>query len=169
VIAVALVGAFLIWLLFIRGGDDESNAPNSPQKTVKVVSADGLLGAIAGVGYPVYWVGPKPGVQYEVTRIADGRTYVRYLPTGTKAGTSEPFLTVGSYFIRDAYGVTDRQARLSGGSFRLPRGGIALPNGPNPRSVYVAYPGIDVQIELYDPAAGSALQFVKSHALTPIG
>ena len=169
-IAIALLGAFLIWLLFIKGGEDDSNAPAPAHKTVEVVSAGELLGAMAGVGYPVFWVGAEDGVAYEVTRIADGRTYVRYLPAGSEAESKEPFLTVGSYFINDAYGVTSRQAERSGASsFSLQGNGIALPNGDDPRSVYVAYPDIDVQIEVYDPAPGRALGLVRSGALTPIG
>ena len=169
-IAIALVAVALVWLLFIRGGDDESDAPSSAQKTVQVVSADELLGSIAGAGFPVYWVGEEEGVDYEVTRLADGRIYIRYLPTGAEAETKDPHLTVGSYFVNDAYGVTRRVADRSGrSSFPLAGKGIALPNGDDPLSVYAAYPGIDVQIEVYDPAPGRALELVESGALTPIG
>ena len=172
---IALAVAALVWLLFIRGGDDDSDSNDNPAsaKTVEVVTADELLGAIAGAGFPVYWAGEQPDVTYEVTRITGDRNeiYVRYLPPGAEGETSDPYLTVGSYQVKDAYGVTQRQADESGGSSSFPVNGegIALPNGADPRSVYIAYPGIDVQIEVYSPEAGEALQLVKSGAVSPIG
>lgn len=166
-IALALAAALLVWLLFIRdSGNDQTAQPE--QKTVRVVTAGQLLGALAGVGHPVYWVGRHQGVRYEVTRISDGRTYVRYLPPGAESGSGQPFLTVGSYSVPSAYERIRRLAeRPRASSFRVPGKGIALPNGSDPRSVYLAYPGVDVQIEVYDPGAGRALQLVKS--VTPIG
>jgi hypothetical protein len=175
VIVIAIAVAVLVWLLFIRGGDDESDGGEqaSANKTVEVVSADGLLGAIEGAGFPVYWVGEQPDTSYEVTRITGNRRefYVRYLPPDAEAETEEPYLTVGSYQVADAFGVTRAQADEPGGSSSFPvdEEGIALPNGADPRSVYVAYPGIDVQIEVYSPEAGRALDLVRTGALTPIG
>jgi hypothetical protein len=174
VIVIALAVAALVWLLFIKGDDDNSGSTEAgATKTVQVVTADQLLGAIAGVGFPAYWVGERPDVQYEVTRISGSRNqvYVRYLPPDAEAETKDPYLTVGSYRVKDAYGVTQRQANQPGGSssFPIDGDGIALPNGADPRSVYVAYPGIDVQIEVYSPDAGESLQLVRSGALTPIG
>jgi hypothetical protein len=175
VIVIALAVAALVWLLFISGDDDDSGDDDQAgaQKTVEVVSADELLGAIAGAGFPAYWVGEQPDMSYEVTRITGDRNeiYVRYLPPDAEAETKDPYLTVGSYQVADAYGVTQRQAEESGGSssFPLDGEGIALPNGADPRSVYVAYPGIDVQIEVYSPEAGRALDLVRTGALTPIG
>jgi len=174
VIAIAIAVAALVWLLFIKdGGDDPQSDKAAASKSVEVVSADRLLDAIAGAGYPVYWVGEEPDVSYEVTRITGDRRefYVRYLPPDAEAETGDPYLTVGSYQVTDALGVTQRQADEPGGSSSFPvdGGGIALPNGTDPRSVYVAYPGIDVQIEVYSPEAGEALELVRSGALTPIG
>jgi hypothetical protein len=167
VIALALAAALLVWLLFIRDSGSDQTAQRA-EKTVRVVSADQLLTAFAGVGHPVYWVGKHEGVRYEVTRISDGRSYVRYLPAGAEAGSGRPFLTVGSYSVPNAYERIRRLAERPGeSSFAVPGNGIALPNGNDPRSVYLAYPGVDVQIEVYDPAAGRALQLVKS--VTPIG
>ena len=166
-IALALAAAFLVWLLFIKDSGNDQTAQRA-EKTVRVVSAGQLLGALTGVGHPVYWVGGHQGVRYEVTRISDGRTYVRYLPAGAEAGSGQPFLTVGSYSVPNAYERIRRLAERPGeSSFAVQGKGIALPNGNDPRSVYLAYPGVDVQIEVYDPAAGRALQLVKS--VTPIG
>jgi len=175
VIVIALAVAALVWLLFISGDDDDGSEGDEAgaQKTVEVVAADELLDAIAGAGFPVYWVGEQPDVSYEVTRITGERNeiYVRYLPPDAEAETKDPHLTVGSYQVADAFGVTQRQAEEPGGSSSFPveGEGIGLPNGADPRSVYVAYPGIDVQIEVYSPEAGEALELVRSGALTPIG
>lgn len=174
IVVIALVVAVLVWLLFIRG-DDNSNsggALGGPQvsKNVEVVKASGLANAVAGVGYPVYWIGDRPGVGYELTRISDGRTYIRYLPTGEPAESETPYLTVGSYAQQDAYKVLKRLAARSGAEIvETPGGGVALVRSDKPDGVYVAFPGADTQIEVYDPEPGRALDLVKSGAVTPVG
>ena len=85
IVAIVIAVAVLVWLLFLRGDDDgdepeQSAAGPAATKTVELVSGEDLPGAVADVGYPVYWLGPQEEVQYELTVITDGRTYVRYLP-----------------------------------------------------------------------------------------
>ena len=48
-------------------------------------------------------------------------------------------------------------------------GGIAFYSKSAPTSVYVAYPGSNVQIEVYDPSAAQAAQLVTSGKIVPVG
>jgi hypothetical protein len=169
VIVIVIAVAVLIWLLFIRGGDD-NNSNSEASKRVDLISAPALPNETADVAYPVYWLGPKPGVEYEVTLISDGRTYIRYLPTGVEAQSPDPYLTVGSYEQANAYDVLKGLAKRPGQStVTIPNGGLALRYQGKSNGIYAAFPGDDTQIEIFDPTPGKALDFAKSGALAPVG
>jgi hypothetical protein len=38
----------------------------------------------------------------------------------------------------------------------------------HPASVYVAFPNVNLQVEVYDPAEGRARQLVTSDKITPV-
>jgi hypothetical protein len=139
-------------------------------KTLEVVSASRLLQALTGVGYPVYWVGPRPATEYEVTRFEDGRTFIRYLPEGEPAGSDRPYLTVGSYARPDAVASLEALRKQPGGRrLRLAGGGVGFVQRPRATSVYLAFPGVGTQIEVYDPSPGIALRLVRFGVVAPVG
>ena len=172
VVAVVLAVGLLVWLL-VQGGDSGSSTTTTEEsaaaKTVKVVPESELLEAMKGVGYPVYWAGPRLGVEYEVQRVP-GRAYVRYLPKGEKPETEKPFLTVGSYEEPEALASIRELGQKAGAILvKIPNGGSAYAEGPQATSAYMAFPGVDVQIEVYDPEAGKALSLIRSGAIVPVG
>jgi hypothetical protein len=171
VVAVVLAVGLLVWLL-TQGGGDSSTTPtegSEAAKTVKVVPESELLQAMKGVGYPVYWAGPRLGVEYEVQRLP-GRVYVRYLPKGEKPETEKPFLTVGSYEEAEALASIRELGQKAGAILvKIANGGSAYAEGPQATSAYMAFPGVDVQIEVYDPEAGKALSLIRSGAIVPVG
>lgn len=171
VVAVALAAGLLVWLLFIKGGDDSS----SPEQTapaaqeVRVVPESELLSAMKGVGYPVYWAGPRVGVEYEVSRPEGGRTYVRYLPKGEKAGSERQFLTVGSYEQEDAIDSIRELGQKPGAILtKIAGGGAVYAESPQATSAYLAFPGVNTQIEVFDPEGGEALGLIRSGAIVPV-
>jgi hypothetical protein len=169
VVAVALAVAFLIWLLAIKGdgGGDKSSESSS---TVEAVSVADLKALPGKVGHDVYWAGPKPGYSYELTRTADGKIYVRYLPPGVRVGDKRPaFLTVGTYLYPRAFTTAKRSSRRST-VFKqtLPGGGIAFARKDIPRSVYFAYPGSDYLQEVYDRSPKRARSLVIEGQVRPI-
>ncbi len=173
VVAVALAVGLLVWLLLIKGeGDDSSSAPQaaSGSKQVSLVPASGVLGALEGVGYPVYWAGPRPGVGYEVSRLPEGRTYIRYLPKGEEVESNTPFLTVGNYEQANAL-ESIRELGQNPGAILVETtgGGSAYAEGPEATSAYMAFPGVDTQVEVYDPQGGRALRLIRSGAIVPVG
>jgi len=174
IVVIVIAVAILVWLLFIRGDGDssEEDGAGGPQieKTVNVVPASQLREELASVPYPVYWLGPRPGVDYEVTVISDGRTYVRYLPKEEEPETDNPYLTVGSYAQQNAFDGLEDLARESGEeTTEIPNGGVALTKSDSPESTFVAFPGSDLQIEIYDPQAGRALELAESGDLSQVG
>lgn len=172
IVAVVLAVGLLVWLLVQGGGGSSSTTPTEESeaaKTVKVVPESELLQAMKGVGYPVYWAGPRLGVEYEVQRVP-GRVYVRYLPKGEKPETEKPFLTVGSYEEPEALASIHNLGQKAGAILvKIANGGSAYAEGPQATSAYMAFPGVDVQIEVYDPEAGKALSLIRSGAIVPVG
>jgi hypothetical protein len=127
-----------------------------------------LVDRAKGAGVPIYWMGPKPGVRYELTQTPAGRAYLRYLPAGARAGTSTPYLTIGTYPLPNAFAVTKAAAHGAGVVTIKIAGGFAFYKISSPSNVHIAYPGQDLQVEVYDPSATRAHAIVASGALAPI-
>lgn len=173
-IAVAIAVGLLVWLLLIKGGGNDSNSEadqsSSQSKAVSVVPESGLLGALKGVGYPVYWAGPRVEVEYEVSRPSPERTFIRYLPKGEEAESKRPFLTVGSYRQSGALARIREAGQKPGAVLvKVAGGGAAYAEGPNATSAYLAFPGVDTQIEVFDPKGGESLDLIRSGAIVPVG
>ena len=165
--AVALVAALvavLVWVLVGRGDDEDQRAP------AVGVSLQKLKAIAATIPHRVYWAGPEPMNTYELTRTGDGRIYIRYLPPGTKVGSPRgDFLTVGTYPQDRAFETLKATAKKQGApTIQLSGGGLAFQDKNRPTSVYVAYPGSDYQIEVFEPAGDRALRLVRAGKLVPL-
>jgi hypothetical protein len=169
VVAAALIVAVIAFLL-LSGGDDEDPGTAAPPPTTVVevppaiVSAADLRDVSAELGHPIYWLGPRPGASFELTREGNGDVYVRYLTGGAEAGDPRPrFVTVGTYPVQDAVAAVKRAAAAAGAKpLPIAHGGYAFVNPDNPTSVYFAYPGADYQVEVFAPKAAEALELVTS-------
>lgn len=141
-----------------------------PRAAAKAVSPAGLKGLAASLHHPVYWAGREAGVTYEVERTTGGSVYVRYLPHGVRVGVDKPYLTVGTYRVKNAFSVTKALSRKGGAVLiKVGGGAVAFYNRARPTNVYVAYPGSDVQVEVYDPSPARAAGLVASKRVTPVG
>jgi hypothetical protein len=167
VLAVAVVVGFVVWFAFIRDTDSGNNGgPKS-----EAASATELQNLALEVGHPVYWVGARPRHTYEVTRNSRGDVFIRYLPAGVPVGDQRPnYLTVGTYPFRAAYATLQKSARRKGTiSGSLPNRGIYIIGRARPSSVYLAYRGQDLQIEVFAPSPSLARQLVTSRRVRPVG
>jgi hypothetical protein len=106
----------------------------------------------------------------ELTQEADGSVYLRYLPEGAEAGASQGrSLTVGTYVVAGATGALRRTAARNRGELRrLENGALSLVDPASSRSVYLAFPRSNLQIEVYDPEPGRALKMVKAGAVRQV-
>jgi hypothetical protein len=165
-VALAALVVFVVWLL--SRGDDSSITPE-PRANSVFVSLSGLKTLAEAVPSPIYWVGPQAGHRYELSKTDNDRVWIRYLPEGVAVGSDTPYLTVGTYPMQNAFAVTSQLARQSG-SVKIPiaDGGVALYDTTSPTSVYLAYPGVDEQVEVYDPSAGRAQGIVASGQVRPV-
>jgi hypothetical protein len=162
---VAVVGAVVLgvvlWL--VLGGSGGSKPAQSVAISPVKLSEQGLLTLGRAVPTPIYWVGPIRGRSYELTRSSDGKVYVRYLPKNAKAGASGLYLTVGTYPFRGAAAALRKIAKSDPSLvIKGPNGIVAVVDGKSAKSVHIAYPGSDYQIELFDPSAAGARRLVSS-------
>ncbi len=176
VVAIAVAAAFVIWLV-VRGDDDSSSTNTTDTSATArpigpVASTPAALRALSTSSkQPIYWVGPRPGQTYELTRTSGGRVYVRYLPAGTKVGNRRADYTiVGTYPTENALKVLkDLAKQPNEKSVAAPGGGVAVYSTASPTNVYVAFPGTDVQIEVFDPSAQEARRLVTTGRVAPVG
>jgi hypothetical protein len=179
VVGVAVVIGLLVWLLFIKGDDDESSG-GLPGKVVATevqpfgpasAGGDDLKNAATQVGHPIYWAGRHQDGDVELTLTADGRAFVRYLIGGAQPGDENAnFLTVGTYQVDNAAEAIQEVAGREGReSFDVPGGGVAVADAAEPTRVYFSPAGTDLQVEVFDPEAGRARELVESGQIQPIG
>jgi hypothetical protein len=177
VVAIALAAAFAVWLL-VRDNDDSAGSTTAQTTTAASAPVVGPMAASPAAiraladeaGHPVYWIGPRPNRTYELTRTSSARIFIRYLPPGVRVGNrSAAFTIVGSYPVENAIDVLRDLSQQPGErSASVPGGGLAVYSTSSPNNVYLAYPGSDVQIEVFDPSAARALRLATTGRVVPV-
>jgi hypothetical protein len=164
-VAIGIAALAITWAVVWNGSSGSNSTAATSIKPV-ALSADGLRTLAALVPQPIYWAGPRKHFLYELTRQTNGYVYVRYLPPGVNAGApGAKYLVIATYPVRNAY-----HALLSvahGGQIRIPRGGAALVNAKDPKSVLIAFPGTNYQVEVFDPSPATARQVAVSGSVLP--
>jgi hypothetical protein len=167
-LAVALAAFFVVWFA-LKGGGKHGAA--SPQASNAVAASEPDLKKLAGsLDHPIYWAGPAAGATYELTRLADGRIYIRYLASSDEIGDPRPnYLVVGTYPRPHAFRELKRAARQKGAvRRRLAHGGLLYFSSTRPTNVYFGYPDAHYQVEVYDPSGRTARQLVLTGRIRPI-
>jgi hypothetical protein len=172
-LGMSIAFALVLWLL-IAGTDSTSTSTTSAESTdpsngAEIVSVESLRETASRQGAPIYWAGLPQSSELELSQPAAGRTYVRYLTDEAEAGDPRPFLTVGSYELADPAAALRRQGNQADGVLAsAPRGGVVYFSRSNPRSVYLAYPGVDVEVEIFAPSFKQALELATSGEIAPV-
>lgn len=164
VAVVAVIVAAL--LLFTSLGGAPSPEPGEPQE----VSVQDLRAFASSSDGPVYWAGAVPGRTLELTKTNRNHTYVRYLGAGAQPGDRRAiFTTVATYPRQRSYQEATRAAKLKGAKSRpAPGGGLAVWRDSRPTSVYLAYPGQDALVEVFDPSPQRASKLALSGDIGPV-
>jgi hypothetical protein len=150
----------------VGGHNGGGDASDGDPRLVDVSELEALEGEL---GHPVYWAGPRPAYELELREEAEESVYLRYLPPGVEAGDPRrDLLTVGTYPVPAAQGAVRRAAAAAHAAVaHLSEGGIAFDNSQG--SAYLAYPGSDLQIEVYSPKPGEAMGLIRSGAIEAVG
>ena len=170
---VLLVGAVL-WIAVGRTSSSPSSTSNLTGSIVATpirpvaLSESGLATLARTVGQPIYWAGPRPGYLYELHRTSNGNVYIRYLPQGVNAGApGAKYLTVATYPFRGALPALNNVT--TGRHLSIPRGGVVLVSPTYDKSVHLAYPNVNYQVEVFSPTSGTALSLAQSGQVQPAG
>jgi hypothetical protein len=166
-IALLAILGIVLWL--VLGGDGGN--PASRRAPANAVSIRELNEFAGSIGHPVYWAGSQPRFSYELSHTKDGRVYIRYLPADATVGSTKAnYLTVGTYPQRHAFRTIRAAAKSQGlRPLSIAGGGVAFQYKNKPTNVYLAYPGSNYQIEVFDPAPAVALRLVTSGQIKPVG
>jgi hypothetical protein len=122
------------------------------------------------LGQPIYWASARPQTTLEVRQTAQGYVYVRYLPKGVAVGDPGQYLSVATYPLDNAFAVTEALGKKAGNTtVQLAGGGIAVFSKTAGADAYVAFPGSDFQIEVFDPKPGAARDLVSANKIAPLG
>jgi hypothetical protein len=173
VIAVAAVAAFLVWFFAIRDNGDDNGGRGTAGNTVGPVPASEteIADLASENDQEIFWAGDQPGTtDIELTQTKDGNIYLRYLTGDAPIATPKPsYLTVGTYPFPDALDALEVIAKRPGAVTEdIDNGGLAVTNRDSPTSVYLAYPGQNFQVEVYDPDPERALDLVTSGDIQPV-
>jgi len=165
-IASFLVGSVLTYSVT----SSPDNAPKASSSTFTEVIAgkvalteSELIDAVKKLGVDVYWAGPVSGAKYTLAVPAEGQAYVRYLPNGDGLTDTQPnYVVIATYTTTDAFRATQAAGNQSNGvTFINPEGAAVYYNKDTPTNVYVAYPNLNYQIEVFNPIAKTALDIAS--------
>jgi hypothetical protein len=175
VLALALAAAFVAWLVVGNRGHSSPANPAAASKPVAGAATPQTAGVgpvaqsvqdlkqfAAAIGHPIYWAGPKLGNTYELTQTRNGRVFIRYVPSGVRVGVNKPLLTIATYPFPHAFAALQALAKNQGGAIKLDHSGIALVDQAYPKSIHLAYPGLDYEIEVFSTSPLRTRQVVAS-------
>jgi hypothetical protein len=169
-IAAMATAAFLVTGCGRSSNKTATTTAPPTRAPAKAASLADLKSLANGAGHAVFWAGRKRGYTYELTQTSDGSIYIRYLPPGVPVGAAGgDFLSIGSYPQSNAFATVTAAQKQSGEIItKLSGGGVAVSNPNRPQSVYFAYPGSKVLVEVYDPSPSHAKQLMTSGKVLPI-
>jgi hypothetical protein len=152
--------------------NNSSSAPTASSTTLtevisgKVALTEAeLIAAVKELGADVYWAGPVKGAKYTLAVPADGQAYVRYLPEGQGIEDTKPnYVVIATYTTTDAFTATQAAGNTSNGvSFISASGAAIYYSKDTPTNVYVAYPNLNFQVEIFNPIAATALEIASTN------
>lgn len=167
VLISAMVTALLVFgATSLFSNNSSSSSSESSAGQMALTEAE-LKSVVANLNSVIYWVGPLENAKYTLDVTDAGAAFVRYLPNGEGANdTAKNYLIVATYRVNAAYDAVKTAGNEQDGIGLLTSDGAAVYYNKNAATnVYLAYPGQDLQIEVFDPTPGKALQLVNTIGL----
>jgi len=171
---ISALASSLITFVATNSANNSSSSAASTSTFSEVVagkvmlSESELIDAVKQLGVDVYWAGPVKDAKYTLSVPSTGQAYVRYLPNGQGLNdTQANFVVIATYETTNAFDATQAAGNQTDGiTFINPDGAAVYYSKTSPTNVYIAYPGKNVQIEVFHPVAATALDIAsKSGAL----
>jgi|TARA_B110000259_G_scaffold1181_1_gene1415 hypothetical protein len=131
-----------------------------------------LLAIVSENNLVAYWSGSEAGALYSLVANTSGQVFVRYLSDGLGLeDTSANYRVVATYPQADAFAITQAAGNQANAiSFVNPDGAQVFFSKDFPSNIYMAYPDLAYEIEIYDPGSGVALNLATtSMAIRRVG
>ena len=166
-LALLAVGALAVAVALIVVLTRDDGSKPASQGSSSLLTADELRARVTASGKPAYWVGPAPGTRYSFELRDDGSAFVGYVADGSDGSAAHA--VVATYPASHAVSDVRAAGRRDGATVvRLADGGIGVVTRDRPDNVFVAYPGVAAQVEVFDPAAGRARAAVAGGRVRPV-
>ncbi|MFZ9702550.1 MAG: hypothetical protein ACO3BG_05835 [Candidatus Nanopelagicales bacterium] len=161
---ISVITTFGISSLFLNKTNSTSTEARTGQMAL---SEQELKSVVMNLNSVIYWAGPLENAKYTLNVDEAGAAFIRYLPNGEGANdTEKKYLTVATYKVNAAFDAVKAAGNEQDGIGLITADGAAVYYNKNSASnVYLAYPGQDLQIEVFDPTPGRALQLVNTTGL----
>jgi len=167
-VVLAVVVGVVLWL--VLGHSSKGKHHGKTYKTIGPIafSSKNLKQESHFIHTRFFWAGPQQGDTYEFTRDRNGYLFVRYLPHGIHPGAKGAhYLIVVTYPFPGGYQALKHQAKSN--ALPGPDQSIVFQRPHDKKSVLMAFPGQDYQIEVFDPSPAVALATARSGKIKLIG
>ena len=123
-----------------------------------------LLSLVRENNLIVYWAGPEANCKYSLTVNGSGQAFVKYLANGRGIDdTSSNYRVIGTYPQADAFSITRAAGNQANAiSFVNPDGAQVFYSKEFPANVYLSFPDVSYQIEIFDPGNGVSLNLATT-------
>jgi hypothetical protein len=131
-----------------------------------------LENLVADESITAYWAGPRPGYLYSIDTTSSDRVFLQYIQANkNSSNVVANSRVIATYFAKDGFARTVAAATLIDNTgFRNPNGSVVFYSKNRDTDIYLAFPGREVQIEIFDPLAGQALSLaVLQDQITKVG
>ncbi len=150
-----------------------TNAAATPAGTVSANSAGQtalteaqLKVEVGKIGGSIFWAGAMTGAKYAFNHNAPGQDFIRYLPNGQGlADIEQNYRIIATYKEVGAHDTLLAASKVKTDlsvSLINPDGSVIYYAKTTPTHVYLAFKGVDYQIEIFDPKLGAALKLATT-------
>ena len=169
VAAVLAIGTLLVgWTVWTSLRPTASTPSSAAANTSGLVSQADLAALVGTLGHSLYWAGDQGLTTYELSATKPN-TYIRYLPSGVAAGSTDQYLTVATYEQQNAYQGLESAAKSPGATWsKLSGGALVVQPGDKPKSAYFAFPQANLLMEVFDPTPGRAYELIRTGVIQPV-
>ena len=181
IVLVELINIFNLDLNFSNSNSAAPAATSEPVPTPSVpanqsgnvaLTSAQLKEEVAKIGVPVFWLGEEKGAKYTLTNLNSGaQVFVRYLPDGNlPANGTSTNRVISTYAYQNAFDTLKSASKNSadGVGVNGPDGSFIYYGKAKKTNVYIAFPKIEAQIEIYDPTEGTALKLANQKGLVQL-
>jgi hypothetical protein len=111
-----------------------------------------------------YWSGPEENCKYALIVNGSGQVFIRYLKDGFGIDdATSNYRVIGTYPQVDSFSITKAAGNQANAiSFVNPDGAQVFYSKEFPANVYVAFPDVNYQIEIFDPETGVSLNIATT-------